>query len=265
VITSIEFERILSASGPYAGHVQRPSDGKVPERIAFLQCVGSRDEQCGNGYCSSVCCMYAIKEAVIAKEHHPDIETTIFFMDMRAFGKDFDKYYERARDEYGVRFVRSRVARIDEGADGQLELLYVTEDERHVRAAFDLVVLSVGLEPSRGTKDLIAKLGLRDTEDGFCYVDEFRPLATSREGVYVCGAASGPKDIPETVVQASGAAAEAGRLLASSRNTLTVRKEYPPERDIMGEPPRVGVFVCHCGINIAGTVDVRARRTRRNR
>jgi len=257
VITSIEFERILSASGPYAGHVQRPSDGKEPKRIAFLQCVGSRDEQCGNGYCSSVCCMYAIKEAVIAKEHSPEIEPTIFYMDMRAFGKDFDKYYERARDEYGVRFLRSRVARIDEGADGQLDVLYVTEDEHHIREAFDLVVLSVGLEASRGTRELIAKLGLRDTRDGFCYVDEFHPLTSSREGVYVCGAASGPKDIPETVVQASGAAAEAGRLLAPARNTLTVRKEYPVERDTTGDPPRVGVFVCHCGINIAGTVDVK--------
>ncbi len=256
VITSIEFERILSASGPYAGHVQRPSDGKAPKRIAFLQCVGSRDEQCGNGYCSSVCCMYAIKEAVIAKEHSADVEPTIFFMDMRAFGKDFDKYYERARDEYGVRFVRSRVGRIDEGEDGTLDLLYVTEDEHHVHEAFDLVVLSVGLEPSKGTSELIQKLGLRYTDEGFCQVDEFRPLASSREGVYVCGAASGPKDIPETVVQASGAAAEAGMLLAPARNSLTVRKTYPPERDITGDPPRVGVFVCHCGINIAGTVDV---------
>jgi len=158
--------------------------------------------------------MYAIKEAVIAKEHSPDIEPTIFFMDMRAFGKDFDKYYERARDEYGVRFVRSRVARIDEGENGQLDLLYVTEDEHYTREAFDLVVLSVGLEPSKGTRALVEKLGLRDTDEGFCHVDEFRPLDSSRKGIYVCGAASGPKDIPETVVQASGAAAEAGRLLA---------------------------------------------------
>ena len=260
VITSIEFERILSASGPYESHVVRLSDGKEPRRIAFLQCVGSRDQQCGNTYCSSVCCMYAIKEAVIAKEHSPDIEPTIFYMDMRAFGKDFDKYYERARDEYGVRFVRSRVAKVDQGTNGSLDIVYATEDDRLVHEEFDMVVLSTGLEVSEGTKALIEKLELRRTDGGFCYTDEFHPLSASREGIYVCGAASGPKDIPETVIQASGAAAEVGELLASQRNTLTRQKEYPPEIDVSNEPPRVGVFVCHCGINIAGTVDVEAVR-----
>ena len=258
VVTSIEFERILSAAGPYGGHVVRPSDHVAPRRVAFLQCVGSRDQQCGNTYCSSVCCMYAIKEAVIAKEHDRNVEATIFFMDMRAFGKDFDKYYERARDEYGVRFVRSRVAKVDAGPDGALDVVYVTEDDRLVHEPFDMVVLSVGLEPSKGTKEVIEKLGLRRSPEGFCYTDEFQPLTTSREGVYVCGAANGPKDIPETVIQASAAAAGVGRLLAPARNTLTQKKEYPPELDISGEPPRVGVFVCHCGINIAGTVDVEA-------
>jgi len=258
VVTSIEFERILSASGPYSGHLLRPSDGKEPKRIAFLQCVGSRDVQVGNAYCSSVCCMYAIKEAVIAKEHAHNVETTIFYMDMRCYGKDFDKYYERARDEYGVRFVRSRVAKVDRLPDGSLDVVYTTEDDRLVHEAFDLVVLSVGLEPSRGIRELIDKLDLRRGEGGFCFTPEFAPLDTSREGIYVCGAASGPKDIPETVVQASGAAAQAGRLLAPARGTLTKEKEYPPEIDISGQPPRVGVFVCHCGINIAGTVDVEA-------
>ncbi|HHX65048.1 MAG TPA: FAD-dependent oxidoreductase, partial [Chloroflexi bacterium] len=258
VVTSLEFERIMSASGPTGGHVLRRSDGAPPRRIAFLQCVGSRDRQCGHEYCSSVCCMYAIKEAVIAREHDHAIQATIFFMDMRAYGKDFDKYYERARDEYGVRFVRSRVARVDGNPDGSLDLVYVTEDERHLHETFDMVVLSVGLEPSRGTRELIERLGLRPTDEGFVYTDEIDPLASSRSGIYVCGAAHSPRDIPETVMQAGAAAAEAGALLAPARHTLTQVKEYPPEIDVSGDPPRVGVFVCHCGINIAGTVDVEA-------
>ncbi|NLG27209.1 MAG: FAD-dependent oxidoreductase, partial [Chloroflexi bacterium] len=256
VVTSIEFERLLSASGPCAGHVVRPSDHVTPKRIAFLQCVGSRDQQCDNAYCSSVCCMYAIKEAVIAKEHMHAVEPTIFYMDMRAYGKDFDKYYERARDEYGVRFVRSRVSTVTQGPDGTLDVEYVTQDDQLVHEYYDLVVLSVGLEPSKGTLQLASTLGLRHGEGRFVYTDEFAPLTTSRAGVFTAGAASGPKDIPETVMQASGAAAEAAELLAPARGTLTRTKEYPPEIDVSGDPPRVGVFVCHCGINIAGTVDV---------
>jgi len=256
VVTSIEFERLLSASGPCAGHPVRPSDGADPRRIAFLQCVGSRDRQCGNEYCSSVCCMYAIKEAIIAKEHDPAIEATIFYMDVRAFGKDFDRYYERARDEYGLRFVASRVATVDRQDDGTLDVAYVAEDDDLLHEAFDLVVLSVGLEPSAGTRELIETLGLRHGEGGFCYGDEFRPLASSRDGIYVCGAANGPMDIPDTVTQASGAAAEVGALLAGARGTLTEDKTYPTERDTTYDAPRVGVFVCHCGVNIAGVVDV---------
>ncbi len=256
VVTSIEFERLLSASGPTAGHLRRPSDGRSPRRIAFLQCVGSRDEQCGNGHCSSICCMAAIKEAVIAQEHERGVQATVFFMELRAFGKDFDHYYERARDEYGVRFERARVARVERTADGALDVAYETEGGAQRHEAFDLVVLSVGMEPSRGTRQALARLGLRRTAEGFGAVDEFHPLRASREGVYLCGAASGPRDIPETVVTASAAAAEAGTLLAPARHTLSRRKEYPAELDVSGQAPRVGVFVCHCGINIAGTVDV---------
>ena len=256
VVSSIEFERILSASGPYKGHVLRPGDGDIPKNIAFVQCVGSRDSKCENEYCSSVCCMYSIKEAVIAKEHQRDIEPTIFFMDMRAYGKDFDKYYERAQNEYGVRFVRSRVASVNAGDNGNLLVKYETEDGKARTEDFDLVVLSVGFEPPKDADVLASDLGIELNEYGFCKTDDFYPVATTRPGVFVCGAFSGPKDIPETVTQASAAACKAGDLLADVRGTLVQKKEYPEEINVEGERPRVGVFVCHCGINIGGYVDV---------
>lgn len=259
VVNSMEFERILSSSGPYAGHVRRPSDNKEPKRIAFLQCVGSRDISCRNQYCSSVCCMYAIKEAVIAKEHSPGLDVTIFFMDLRAFGKDFDKYYERAKAEYGIHFVRARVSDVDkpEGAE-QLAVRYVNGAGPVAEDQFDMVVLSVGLQPSKNMRGLAEKLGLRLEPNGFVWTHPADPLQTSRRGVFVGGAAAGPKDIPETVTQASGTAAKASRLLADVRHSLTTERTFPPERDVRGEPPRIGVFICHCGINIGGVVDVPA-------
>jgi len=257
VVSSIQFERILSASGPFAGHVQRPSDGKTPKRIAFLQCVGSRDISCRNGYCSSVCCMYAIKEAVIAKEHLKDVDVTVFFMDMRAFGKDFDKYYERAKAEYGVKFIRARVSDINQknGSDS-LVVQYSPQSGCVAQDEFDLVVLSVGLEPMADSSALVKKLGVRLEPNGFIWSEPLNPLRTSKPGVFVGGAASGPKDIPETVTQASATASEASQLLADVRNTLTTKREFPPEIDVSNLPPRIGVFVCHCGINIGSVVDV---------
>ena len=257
VVTSVQFERILSASGPFAGHVRKLSDGKEPKKIAFLQCVGSRDISCHNGYCSSVCCMYAIKEAVIAKEHLKDVEVSIFFMDMRAFGKDFDKYYERAKSQYGVRFVRARVSDVyKQNGDGQLTVQYNPESGSVAEDQFDMVVLSVGLEAGERQRDLAAKLGVRLDSHGFIWTNSLRPLETSRPGVFVGGAASGPKDIPETVTQASGTASKASRLLADVRGSLTTEREFPPEQDVTEQEPRIGVFVCHCGINIGGVVDV---------
>jgi len=257
VITSIEFERILSASGPYEGHVFRPSDSRIPEKIAFIQCVGSRDENT-NKYCSSVCCMYATKEAVIAKEHaDQEVEPTIFFMDIRAYGKDFDKYITRAKEEYGVRFVRSRVSNVEEVPETKnLRIKYEDEEGKLVEEEFDLVVLSVGLSPPKNVKELASTVGIELNEYGFCQTDEFEPLKTSRDGIYVCGAFQGPKDIPESVMQASGATAEASSLLSTSRGTLVEKKGYPPEIDVTGEEPRIGVFVCHCGVNIGAYIDV---------
>jgi len=257
VVSSIQFERILSASGPFAGHIKRLSDGKEPKKIAFLQCIGSRDISCRNGYCSSVCCMYAIKEAVIAKEHLKDVDVTIFFMDLRAFGKDFDKYYERAKSQYGVRFERARVCDVyGKNGNGELTVKYAPESGQVAEEEFDMVVLSVGLEPSEKQRRLASQLGIRLEPNGFIWTNSLRPLETSRPGIFVGGTASGPKDIPETVIQASGTAGKASQLLADVRGTLTVEQEFPPEQDVSEQEPRIGVFICHCGINIGSVVDV---------
>jgi len=257
VVTSIQFERILSASGPYAGHVERPSDRKPPAKIAFVQCVGSRDINCGNSYCSSVCCTYAIKEAIVAKEHLATVEPTIFFIDLRTYGKDFDKYADRAQTEYGVKFIRSGVSEIiEEPETHDLTVRYVAEDGAPQSSRFDMVVLSVGLQAPESAEQLARALGIRLNKHRFSMTKPFAPLETSRDGVYVCGTFSGPKDIPQTVADASGAAGRASALLASARHSLTRIKEYRPEKDVSGEEPRIGVFVCHCGINIGGVVNV---------
>ncbi len=259
VVTSIEFERILSASGPYKGKILRPSDQRHPRKIAFIQCVGSRDSSCNKGYCSSVCCMYATKEAIIAREHEKEIEPTIFFMDMRAFGKDFDKYYERAQKEYGIRYIKSMVSSVKQMQQTKnLKIKYIKNEREVVQEEFDLVVLSVGLSPSEKIQQLGRRLGVELNKYGFCQTDAFSPVKTSRAGIYVCGAFQGPKDIPETVIQASGAASFAQGDLASARGSLVTRKEYSPEIDVRGQPPRIGAFICHCGINIGGVVDVPA-------
>ena len=259
VYTSPEFERVLSASGPYQGHVVRRSDGQQPKRVAFIQCVGSRDPACGQPFCSSVCCMYATKEAVIAREHVPGLESTIFFMDVRAFGKDFDKYVERAQSEHGVKFVRCRVGSVDEVHETQnLRIRYEDADGDLVTGEFDMVVLATGMRSPDGVQDLGRTLGLDLNEFGFCKTHEFDPLATSRDGVFVGGAFQGPKDIPETVTQGSGAAARVAAMLADARHTLAVEKQYPEETDLRGVPTRIGVFVCNCGINIGGYLDVPA-------
>jgi heterodisulfide reductase subunit A len=259
VITSMEMERILSASGPTGGHLVRPSDHADPKKIAWFQCVGSRDmNRCDNSYCSSVCCMYAIKEAVIAKEHAgDDLDCAIFFMDMRTHGKDFERFYDNAREKQGVRFLRSRIHTIDPvGDSGDLSVRYVTENGELESETFDMIVLSVGLQTSAETAELANRLGLEMTDGNFCKTDTFDPVATSKKGIYVCGAFQGPKDIPQSVVDASAAAAAAGEILSQARNTETKTPEVVPETNVINERPRVGVFVCRCGINIAGVVDV---------
>ncbi|MFC1907094.1 FAD-dependent oxidoreductase [Chloroflexota bacterium] len=257
VITSMEFERVLSASGPYQGELLRPSDGQHAHKIAWIQCVGSRGINPENAYCSSVCCTYAIKEAVVAKEHNASVEATIFFIDMRTFGKGFESYYDRARNEYGVRFIRCRPSVIEEIAEtNNLVIKYETEDGELKKEDFDLVVLSIGLKPPAEAEELANRLGIELNRYGFCQTGSFSPVASSKPGIFVCGAFQGPKDIPETVMQASAAAASASVSLSPVRNSLTQEKEYPAERDLSGESPRIGVFVCHCGTNIGGVVTV---------
>ena len=259
VITSIEFERILSATGPWEGEIRRPSDGSHPRRIAFIQCVGSRDAACDHGYCSAVCCMYAVKEAVIAREHAPDVESTLFYIDVRSFGKGFEQYIERAEREYGVRFIQSMVSSVKHVPQtGNLRIEYVTPGGDKLTEEFELVVLSVGLQPPDGARELASRLGVELNAYGFAAPPPFQPGCTSRPGVFVAGPFSEPKDIPETVIEASCAAAQASALLASARGTLVEEKTYPPERNVSEEEARVGVFVCHCGINIGGVVDVPA-------
>ena len=257
VVTSIEFERMLSASGPLQGKLVRLLDKKPPEKIAWIQCVGSRDSR--NPYCSSVCCTYAVKQAIVAREHVPvDLEETIFYMDMRTYGKDFDKFFNRAKEE-GINFVRAKVFRVEEvDGTGDLALKYLTEDNKLATGKFNMVVLSVGFQPSEKAIELARRLGIQLNKYGFCHTNTFSPVETSKPGIYVAGAFQGPKDIPETVMQASGASGSASALLAPARNTLTKVKEYPPEKDVSGEEPRIGVFICHCGINIGGYVDVPA-------
>ncbi len=264
VIANTQFERLLSAAGPTKGHVRRPSDRKTPKHIAFIQCVGSRDALCGNDYCSSVCCMAATKEAILTKLHEPETEVTVYFMDLRAYGKDFDRYYNRAHD-MGVHYVRCRPSSVEEtGETKNLRITYIDEQNRSIVTEHDLVVLSLGLEPSASLKKQVRRFNVMLNQWGFVRTDELHPLETSRPGVFTAGALQEPKDIPDTVMQASGAAAKAMALLASARGTRVRTKMYPPERDITDEPPRIGVFVCHCGSNIASVVDVEAvvQRTR---
>ena len=255
VVTSLQFERLVCASGPTAGHVLRPSDQKEPRRIAFLQCVGSRDRN--HNYCSAVCCMYATKEAILAREHMPDVECKIFIIDKRAFGKGFDDYTARAQKDYGIRYIRSRIPAIAEHPDTHnLKVTYETEDGQLVQEEFDLVVLSVGLEPPPDVQELAQTVGIELDERGFCRRNPFHPVETTRPGVFVCGTFAEPKDIPESVTEASGAAAAALAIIGRARGTLVTEKVYPPEMRWVTEEPRIGVFVCSCGSNIAGVVDV---------
>jgi heterodisulfide reductase subunit A2 len=262
IMTSLEFERVLSASGPTLGHLARMSDHKEPKKIAWIQCVGSRDiNTCDNFYCSSVCCMYAIKQAIIAKEHsHTPLDCAIFYMDMRTHGKGFEECFNSARDIHEIRFERARIHSISKGRDGMHQIMYPSEDGTLRTESFDIVVLSVGMEISSDVLKLSQDLGIDLTSGRFASTPSFNPTVTSREGIYACGAFQGPKDIPQTVIEAGSAAMSAGSAICNARNTMTRELPQHEERRIAGESPRIGVFVCHCGINIGGVIDVPAVR-----
>ena len=259
IVTSLEFERILSASGPFGGHLIRPSDKKEPKKIAWIQCVGSRDVHEGaKSYCSAVCCTYAIKEALVAKEHSKvPLDTAIFYIDMRTYGKDFEKYYDRAVEEAGVRFIKSRITTILPVREtGDLLIRYTDEAQRRIEEIFDMVVLSVGFSVPKEAVDLAKRLGIELDHHHFTSTSSFEPVRTSKPGIFVSGAFQGPKDIPTSVIESSASAAMAESFLASLRGTMTRTKEIPEETDVRGETPRIGVFVCRCGTNIAGVLDV---------
>lgn len=261
VITSLELEKYFKAStSPAGGQLKRPSDGKPLSKIAFLQCVGSRDEnRSRNGYCSSVCCMTSIKGAMLARDHEPGVQVAIFYQDMRTHGKGFDHYLERARQEPGMRFIRCRMGGLESDAEnGDLRLRYVNEEGRQIEEYFDLAVLAVGMRIPREVKELAHLADVRLTSDGFAAGSDFHPVISSREGIYVCGAFAGPKDIPQSVTEGSAAAAAAASLLASGRKASPGIALVEEERSLPQNDTRIGILICHCGINIAGVVDIKA-------
>jgi heterodisulfide reductase subunit A len=258
VMTSLDYERLLSSTGPYQGEILRTSDKKHPHKIAWIQCVGSRQIlPGGNSYCSAVCCTYTQKQVILTKDHYADAECTIFHNDIRSYGKDFERYFQRAENLPGVRFIRSYVSIGKEIPEsGNVTIRYSTPEDGVKEEEFDMVVLSVGLNPPADFKGLASKFGIELNSHGFCKTNAVNPMETSRPGIFVSGAFQGPVDIPESVFSASGAGSQVGELLDYRRGNLAKERIYPPERDASEEKPRIGVFVCHCGANIGRVVDV---------
>jgi heterodisulfide reductase subunit A len=258
VVTSLDFERLLCATGPHEGEILRPSDHQHPHRIAWIHCVGSRQiQEGGHSYCSSVCCTYIQKQVILAKDHDAGTEAVVFHNDVRAHGKDFERFYQRAAGLSGVRFIRSYPELVGEDPETRnLTVRYTTDKGGVEDEEFDLLVLGIGLEPPRDALRLAETFGVELDRYGFCKTDAAHPIETTRPGIFVSGAFAGPADIPESVVSASGAAALAGELLAHRRGQLSEERTYPEERDVSAEAVRTGVFVCHCGANIGRVVDV---------
>jgi heterodisulfide reductase subunit A len=258
VVTSMDYERLLSSTGPYGGMVLRASDKKHPKNIAWIQCVGSRRVTEGdNSYCSGVCCTYTQKQVILTKEHDADARCTIFHNDIRSFGKDFERYYQRAEQLEGIRFIRSYPVIAEENPETQnVAVRYATPDQGVKEEEFDMVVLSIGLNPPAASRELAEKFGIQLNSHGFNQTIDSNPMLTSQPGIFVSGGFQGPTDIPESVFSASGAGAQTGELLDYRRGKLARERIYPEERDVSGETPKIGVFVCHCGANISSVVNV---------
>jgi heterodisulfide reductase subunit A len=258
VVTSLDFERLLCATGPHEGEILRPSDHAHPHRIAWIHCVGSRQVvEGGHSYCSSVCCTYIQKQVILTKDHDAETECTIFHNDIRSYGKDFERFYQRAENLPGVRFVRSYVSIGEENPETKnVTIRYSTPNDGVQEEEFDLVVLGVGMGPPRDAQSIVDMFGIELNSHGFCKTNPTNPIETSRPGIFISGAFQGPMDIPESVVAASGASALTGALLRSRRGKLSKERIYPPERDVSKEDVRVGVFACHCGANIGRVVDI---------
>jgi len=258
VVTSMDYERLMCATGPYEGEILRASDKVHPHKVAWIQCVGSRRVTAGeNSYCSSVCCTYTQKQVLLTKEHDAEAECTVFHNDIRSFGKDFERFYERTERLDGVRFIRSYTSIVKEDPESKnVTIRYSTPDDGVKEEEFDMVVLSVGLDPPADAKGLARKFGIELNPHGFSKVDPVNPMETTRPGIFVSGAFQGPTDIPESVFTASAAGSQCGELLDYRRGKLARERVYPPERDVSEEEPRIGVFVCHCGANIGRIVNV---------
>ena len=260
VVTSMDYERLLSSTGPYEGKVLRKTDKKHPKKIAWIQCVGSRRVTPGdNSYCSGACCTYTQKQVILTKDHEPEAECTIFHNDIRSFGKDFERYFQRASAYPGVEFIRS-YASVTKEIPGSKNVMvrYATPQDGVKEKEFDMVVLSVGLNPPAAYKEISEKFGIDLNAHGFAKTESSNPIQTNRPGIFVSGAFQGPTDIPESVFTACGAGSQTGELLDYRRGKLSTQRVYPDERDVSQEEPRIGVFVCHCGANISSVVNVPA-------
>ncbi|HEY70688.1 MAG TPA: CoB--CoM heterodisulfide reductase iron-sulfur subunit A family protein [Anaerolineae bacterium] len=273
VITSMQYERLASRSGPTEGIVRRISNNEVPKRIAWLQCIGSRDQR--NPYCSSICCMYATKEAMLAKERIDGVECHIFTMDERAFNKEYNFYYQKARDDFGINYTRCRISSVDEDPEtGEVILRFpagrIHEEAAHGQGAiqeerFDLLVLTVGIRPPKDAVKIAQQLGINLNEYGFCETDKFAPLSTSRPGVFVCGAFASPKEIAETILDASGAAAEAMRIMHDQLGSRTFSRAQPflslesgsTVQEEKPKDPAISVVLCGCAGEISNIIDLK--------